>query len=150
MTNKVRTSNKADILPLYEELSRLISNAKMLCLFAERKVTPELMLDLVSHAARSIEERDSTEWRKDSTCWKLLFDANQKSASGGFTELELKRLDKLVVYWMEDFVTLPYPLKRRLRLFFNAIFNLKRAKPFVFNAFKPPPACNDVTFMLSS
>ena len=111
-------------------MQQLMRNAIDLCMLSRGQVSTPMLAKVVASAPRNPVERDSAEWRKDSLCWKLLFEANEKSNSKQLDKWESYDFDATILYWMEEFCLLAPKTRSGIISMFTSMADLLLRRPF--------------------
>lgn len=107
-------------------LQQIMRNAIDLCSLSRGEVSIPLLYDVVMSAPRSPEERSGADWRKESTCWKLLTEANQRELD----QWASYDLESTASYWLEEFPGLaPRTRSGIVSMFTSMVDNFLR-RPF--------------------
>lgn len=111
-------------------MQQLMRNAIDLAMLARGKVSVPMLSKIVATAPRNIDQRDSTEWRKKSLCWKLLAEANQRAIDQKLDKWEGYDLETTILYWMEEFCNLSPKTRSGIISMFTSMTDLLMRRPF--------------------
>jgi len=111
-------------------MQQLMRNAIDLAMIAKGTVSVPLLHEIVRTAPRSPEERSSEEWKADSTCWKLMFDAYLKDKQADFDQWKKYDYDSTVNFWLEEYANLAPRTRSGIVSMFTSMTDNFLRRPF--------------------
>jgi hypothetical protein len=123
-------------------MQQLMRNAIDLCMIARKEASVPMLYEVITSAPRNVEERDSKEWRKNSLCWKLLFEGNNRERD----KWEQYDFDSTVTYWMEEFAHLAEKTRSSIVSMFTSMADNLMRRPFRMIFSEPPGEDSNIAF----
>lgn len=116
-------------------MEQLMRNAIDLCMLARGEVSVPLLVKVIASAPRNASQRDDPEWRKNSLCFRLLFEANNRER----TTWEQFDFDATVNFWMEEFCNLAEKTRSGVMSMFTSMADNFMRRPFRMLFSEPSP-----------
>lgn len=113
---------------------QLMRNTIDLCILAVGEVTVWMMSEVVRSAPKSIEEKQSKEWREKSLCWKLL----EKAYGNDLGKWEELDLNTIAAYWLEEYPSISDKTRSGIVSMFTSLIDPLLRRPFRMLFSEPP------------
>lgn len=123
-------------------MQQLMRNAIDLCMIARGTVSVPLLSDVVRTAAQSPAERDSAEWQRASTCWKLLVEGNEKKLDQ-WTKFDF---ESTAAFWLEEYPLLSPRTRSSIVSMFTSMADNFMRRPFRMIFSEPPGEGDEIAF----
>jgi len=115
-------------------MQQLLRNTIDLCLIASGTVSVPLIHDVIMSAPKSLEEIDTEEWKKKSTCWKLLLQGHSKNLDK-WVKLDF---DSTAAFWLEEYPSLAEKTRSSVLSTLTSMMDIFLRRPFRMLFCEPP------------